>query len=95
MKGTIIGFDANRLTRFAVFGFLDGAVGHNWFILLDNVIKGTGNVAVIEKIAADTIVYTPVWCFWFVCGMSLLKQNFDFVKALKSEWRELCWIDLG
>ena len=40
-------------------------------------------------------IYTPVWCFWFVVGMSFLKKNYDFAKALKNEWKELLYIDLG
>lgn len=88
-------FDSNRLLRFTVFGFLDGAVGHGWFQLLDKVINGNGGIFVVEKIAADSLIYTPVWCFWFVSAMSILKGNFDITQALKSEWKELLWIDLG
>eukprot|EP01036_Dinobryon_divergens_P036140 gene36140-46988_t len=88
-------FDSNRLLRFTIFGFLDGAVGHGWFQLLDQVINGNGGIFVVEKIAADSLIYTPVWCFWFVSAMSVLKGNFDITQALKSEWKELLWIDLG
>jgi hypothetical protein len=93
--GSIGSLDFERLLRFAVFGFFDGAVGHGWFIALDQVIKGTDAVSIIEKISADTLIYTPVWCAWFVVGMSILKRNFDVVKALKYEWKELLFIDLG
>ena len=87
--------DRTRLLRFATFGFFDGAVGHSWFIALDNVIKGTGNVQVIEKIALDTLIYTPLWCLWFVVAQSLLKRNFDVITSVRNEWRELAWLDLG
>ena len=88
-------FDSKRLLRFTAFGFLDGAIGHTWFQLLDKAINGNGGIFVVEKIAADTFIYTPVWCFWFVAGMSILKGNFNIAQALKSEWKELLWIDLG
>ena len=87
--------DRTRLLRFATFGFFDGAVGHSWFIALDSVIKGTGNVQVIEKIALDTLIYTPLWCLWFVVAQSLLKRNFDVITSVRNEWRELAWLDLG
>jgi hypothetical protein len=87
--------DKYRLIRFAIFGFFDGAVGHAWFQTLDSIIKGSGNVQVIEKIALDTLIYTPTWCLWFVVAMSVLKRNFDVVSSVKNEWRELAWLDLG
>ena len=87
--------DKARLLRFATFGFFDGAVGHSWFIALDSVIRGSGNVQVIEKIALDTLVYTPLWCLWFVVAQSLLKRNYDVISSVRNEWRELAWLDLG
>lgn len=45
-----------RIGRFALFGFFDGAVSHNWFLILDQVIKGNDGLSVIFKVAADTAV---------------------------------------
>lgn len=88
-------FDAARLKRFALFGFFDGAVGHTWFQLLDKYITGSDTTAIIQKVIADTSLFTPFWCLWFVIGMAIIKRNFDFVGALKSEYKELLAIDVG
>ena len=87
-------WDLNRSLRFAVFGFMDGTVGHGWFQWLDGVVRGSDNTAVVEKIILDTSIYTPIWCFWFVVAMSLLKGNWDVITTLKNEWKELAWLDL-
>ena len=34
-----IPIDKQRLIRFAIFGFFDGAVGHTWFETLDKVMN--------------------------------------------------------
>ena len=70
--------DLERVKRFAIFGFFDGAVGHNWFVALDQVIKGNDGLSVVYKIIADTVVFTPVWVAWFLLGMgSVILINYN------------------
>ena len=86
--------DLKRLARFASFGFLDGAVGHGWFQALDKVVTGSDATSVVQKIFLDTVIYTPTWCAWFVVAMAVMKGN-NIGKALRFEWKELAFIDLG
>ena len=60
--------DFDRVKRFAFFGFLDGAVGHTWFIQLDNFIHGTDGVSVVYKVIADTVVSSlhSMHCFKYL-----------------------------
>lgn len=51
-----IDFDVERFRNFAVFGFLDGAVSHSWFLLLDNFIKGDQFMDILSRIFADNMV---------------------------------------
>ena len=66
INGNPVSFDIERLKRFAIFGFFDGAVGHGWFIALDSVIKGTDTISIIEKISADTLVNSKLKFFHYI-----------------------------
>lgn len=90
--------DFDRTKRFALFGIVDGAFGHNWFLILDYFIKGNQNVDVFYKVVADTTIFTPIWCVWFLVVMGLLEGSlFNKFKENKFriEYRELLFIDLG
>jgi len=92
------GFNVGRVIRFAIFGFFDGAVGHNWFIALDQVIQGTDGISIVYKVIADTLVFTPVWVAWFLFAMGLLEGNLQkkvTTNKLQSEYKELLYIDVG
>jgi len=69
-------FDMNRFRNFAVFGFLDGAVSHSWFLLLDHFIKGHQLIDILARILADNLLYTSVWCAWFISAMALVEYIF-------------------
>lgn len=93
-----LNLNIERVVRFAIFGFFDGAVGHNWFIALDQVIKGTDGISVVYKVIADTVVFTPCWVAWFLLAMGLLEGNLQkkiSTKKLQTEYKELLFIDLG
>lgn len=95
--GKVKDFNLDRLIKFLVFGFLDGAVSHGWFVGLDEVISGDDILSVIYKVTADTLIYTPLWCVWFIFGISILEGSLwrKYVSnELAKEWKELAFIDL-
>lgn len=59
---TVNTFDLHRAQRFAVFGFLDGIVGHTWYFTLEKAIGGSRPVDKIARIAADIMVSLPLPC---------------------------------
>ena len=90
--------DFERTKRFAFFGFFDGAFGHTWFLLLDYYITGITNVDVVYKVIADTVIFTPLWCIWFLVVMGILEGslvNKLNENKLQSEYKELLAIDLA
>lgn len=94
--------DLARLKRFFIFGFFDGAIGHQWFQVLDKFLmvnKPDGTWAtIIEKVAWDILVYTPLWCIWFLVSMCLLRGDFriaSIIGSIKSEFKELVLLDAG
>jgi hypothetical protein len=69
-------FDAARMQRLALFGIADGAFHHTWFVILDGLIgDGQGAIQTLSKTAADTLVYTPFWCAWFLLAMAVLESR--------------------
>ena len=87
-------FDSVRTLRLATFGLLDGAVSHVWFVGLDGLVgDGQGLVDTLVKTAADTFVYTPVWCAWFLATMAVLEsptvgEVTGRVRSIPEIWRE-------
>eukprot|EP00751_Fragilariopsis_kerguelensis_P018126 CAMPEP_0170843916 /NCGR_PEP_ID=MMETSP0734-20130129/6554_1 /TAXON_ID=186038 /ORGANISM="Fragilariopsis kerguelensis, Strain L26-C5" /LENGTH=161 /DNA_ID=CAMNT_0011212199 /DNA_START=96 /DNA_END=578 /DNA_ORIENTATION=+ len=68
-------FNSIRTIRLTVFGLLDGAVSHVWFVGLDEVVgDGKGLTETVLKTAADAMVYTPIWCAWFLAVMAVLES---------------------
>lgn len=65
-----------RFRNFAVFGFVDGAVSHSWFLVLDHVIKGHQFTDVLARILADNLLYSPIWCAWFISAMAFVEYVF-------------------
>jgi len=51
-------------------------------IITLKVINGSGLLTILEKISLDTAIFTPLWCLWFVVGMSILKGNFDIITSV-------------
>lgn len=92
-------FDAARTQRLALFGIADGALHHTWFVVLDGLIgDGQGAIQTLSKTAADTMVYTPIWCAWFLLAMTVLESrdmqampaNLSRVPSIwRSDWQEL------
>ena len=90
--------DLERTKRFALFGFFDGAFGHTWFILLDQFITGTDNINIVQKIVADAVIFTPLWCIWFLVLMGIFEGSLiTKIKENKfvNEYKELLALDLG
>ena len=90
--------DFERTKRFAYFGFFDGAFGHTWFLVLDYYITGITNMDVVYKVIADTTIFTPLWCIWFLVVMGILEgslMNKLNENKLQSEYKELLAIDLA
>jgi len=95
-------FDFKRSKRFLLFGFMDGFVGHNWFILLDTIIRGSDLTSTIERVGLDTVFFTPFWCTWFIVGMFFLTkldktagEEVTLLGNLKKGYKELLYLDLG
>jgi len=83
--------DYLRTSRFAVFGFFDGAVGHSWFHTLESYITEYRIVDIIARILADAVIYTPIWCLWFLTAMNCLEKRSPFtrVRIWLDEWLSL------
>ena len=98
-NGAEVRFDAARTQRLALFGIADGAFYHTWFVVLDGLIgDGQGAIQTLSKTAADTLVYTPFWCAWFLLAMAVLESRdvHDVPEHLRrvpsiwcSDWQEL------
>ena len=61
--------DWPRAARMLFWGALcNGPAGHYWYALLDRTVKLSGTKAVITKIAADQLIFTPpltfAYFFW-------------------------------
>jgi len=92
-------FNSIRTIRLTVFGLLDGAVSHVWFVGLDEVVgDGKGLTETVLKTAADAMVYTPIWCAWFLAVMAVLESpnlslvgtRFRSIPVIwRSNWAEL------
>lgn len=68
------GPDVARVARFGAFGAADGAVSHAWFLALDSVVGESGTTTeTLLKVAADQLVYTPLFCVWFLSAFVLLE----------------------
>ncbi len=83
--------DYLRTSRFAVFGFFDGAVGHSWFHTLESYIPDYRIVDIIARILADAVIYTPIWCLWFLTAMNCLERRSSFtrIRTWLDEWLSL------
>ena len=86
------GTDFARTTRFGVFGAADGAVSHGWFWALDAVVGESGSMSeTLLKVAADQLVYTPLFCVWFLAAFVVLERRDPRTIPLvvRTEWWEL------
>ena len=91
-------FDGTRTARLSAVGFFDGAVSHGWFEALDGVVgDGQGLAETAVKTAADALVYTPLWCVWFLAFMAVLEgRGLRTVPGVvRSDWLELFRGNLG
>eukprot|EP00586_Coscinodiscus_wailesii_P012325 CAMPEP_0172506588 /NCGR_PEP_ID=MMETSP1066-20121228/196415_1 /TAXON_ID=671091 /ORGANISM="Coscinodiscus wailesii, Strain CCMP2513" /LENGTH=203 /DNA_ID=CAMNT_0013283675 /DNA_START=268 /DNA_END=879 /DNA_ORIENTATION=+ len=103
-------YNAPRTQRLALFGLADGAVSHTWFLGLDSVVgEGQDLFDTVLKTAADTLVYTPLWCAWFLAFMTIFEEEemkngdaFDDlspapmsvrIRSIPSVWRS-DWLEL-
>jgi len=92
-------FESIRTLRLATFGLFDGAVSHIWFIGLDGVVgEGQGLADTLVKTAADAMVYTPLWCAWFLAAMCALESPTlssvaGRIRSVPSIWRS-DWAEL-
>ena len=81
-----------------MFGAADGAASHAWFEALDTVAGEDGTFAQTAlKVAADALVYTPIWCAWFLLAFAVLegRQLRTIPAILRDEWLELFRGNLG
>jgi hypothetical protein len=87
----IFPYDYQRTKRFLLFGFLDGAFGHSWFYILERFIRDNQVIDILRKIAADSLLYTPIWCVWFICVMTWLENGHwrGLFDILKKNWFSL------
>ena len=86
------GPDFARTTRFAVFGAADGAVSHAWFLGLDAVVGESGSTfETFLKVVADQLVYTPLFCVWFLAAFVVLEGRAarSIPNVIRNEWFEL------
>ena len=68
--------DLVRTLRFSVFGLADGAASHGWYAGLDAAAgEAQGAAETALKVGADALVYTPVWCAWFLAAMTVLEAR--------------------
>ena len=91
-------FDPVRTGRFVAFGLADGALSHAWFSLLDGAVGNDGTlVQTLEKVAGDALVYTPLWCVWFLAAFVLLEGRpwRSIPSVMGAEWLELFRGNLG
>jgi len=101
-------YDVPRTIRLASFGLADGAISHWWFIVLDYVVgEGQGLTNTLFKTAADALVYTPLWCGWFLAFMTAIEPlsggiNSDSMARIRSipdvwrsDWFELVQGNIG
>jgi hypothetical protein len=91
-SSTLSAADPARTARFCVFGAADGYVSHIWFEALDDVVGEDGSAAqTLLKVACDALVYTPLWCAWFLAAFVLLEGRAarSIPSVVTGEWLEL------
>ena len=87
--------DPLRTTRFLTFGAADGAVSHVWFEALDATVGDDGST--LLKVAGDALVYTPLWCCWFLAAFTIMegRDPRSVPGVIRAEWLELFQGNLG
>jgi hypothetical protein len=84
--------DLRRTARFSVFGVADGAVAHAWFENLDAFVGDDGTLTqTLLKVAGDVLVYSPLWCLWFLTAFVILERRElrSLPSVVRNEWPEL------
>ncbi len=92
--------DCLRNRKFSVFGLLDGAFDHYWYVILDKLVVGSGVLATSLRILANSTVYYATWAAWFILVTSYLQYIRDpgrnSIRAtFNREWKELYLITTG
>ncbi|DBA03854.1 TPA: hypothetical protein N0F65_004544 [Lagenidium giganteum] len=76
-----------RTVRMMVWGgLLFAPVAHGWYNGLERVVRGTGKLAVVQKIALDQLVFTPPVTLAFFTSTKLMEQR--RLDALPLAWEE-------
>ena len=91
-------FDPVRNGRFLVYGAADGVLSHVWFEVLDGAVGTDGTlVQTLEKVAGDALVYTPLWCVWFLAAFAVLEGRpwRSIPSVISADWLELFRGNLG
>lgn len=71
---TGVQIDWRRTGRMFCIGITLGPLTHLWYtVVIERLVKGTGNKMVLKKILADQFVAGPVFCSAFFFGMGLLE----------------------
>ena len=76
-----------------------GAVSHVWFLALDTAVgDGQGITETLTKTACDALVYTPLWCLWFLAALAVLEAPSvqampESLRAVPSIWKS-SWAEL-
>lgn len=90
--------DMTRTARFGAFGFADGAVAHVWFRALDATVGDDGTMQqTLIKMASDALLYTPIWCVWFLTAFVVLERKDvrSIPNVVRNEFNELYRGNLG
>lgn len=83
-------WDAERVARMFVWGLLcNGPSGHAWYLGLDKVVPQQGAKALVTKIAADQLIYTPPLTLLYFVWQHALQQRELGWSAVSSAWERV------
>lgn len=76
-------FDWARFARVTSFGFvLHGTTGHVWYGKLDQLLPGTEAWKVAVKVAADQVLWAPIFTAMYFSYLGLAEgRSMDYIKA--------------
>ncbi|OSX77133.1 hypothetical protein BU14_0161s0053 [Porphyra umbilicalis] len=76
-------FDWARFARVASFGFvLHGTTGHVWYGKLDQLLPGTEAWKVAVKVAADQLLWAPIFTAMYFSYLGLAEgRSMDYIQA--------------
>lgn len=89
--------DHIRTRKFAIFGAIDGILSHSWYFALNKYIQGAEIFDIFKKILADTFLFQPIWCVYFLLIMAFLEKKSveGVIESVRTDWWELFSISTG